>query len=194
MGRESDAENAPAEPNTESEQATSTAPGEADEAEASASADLPAAEAPAGGAPAAEASAGDAPATDAPATDAPAAEAPRKKKKKKKKRAESTETAEPRERGPAYAADGSERPAFVLDFPDDPELAKVTAAFEAGNYAYVREHATELAERSENAAVKRAATELLTRIEPDPLIRFLLGVSVVLLLFLTYYAYANHGH
>jgi hypothetical protein len=184
MGRESDAENAPAEPKTESEQATSTAPGEAAEAEASASADLPAAEAAAGEAPAAEASAGDAPAT----------EAPRKKKKKKKKRAESTETAKPRERGPAYAADGSERPAFVLDFPDDPELAKVTAAFEAGNYAYVREHATELAERSENAAVKRAATELLTRIEPDPLIRFLLGVSVVLLLFLTYYAYANHGH
>jgi hypothetical protein len=186
MGRESDAENAPAEPKTESEQATSTAPGEAAEAEASASADLPAAEAAAGEAPAAEASAGDAPATEAPRK--------KKKKKKKKKRAESTETAKPRERGPAYAADGSERPAFVLDFPDDPELAKVTAAFEAGNYAYVREHATELAERSENAAVKRAATELLTRIEPDPLIRFLLGVSVVLLLFLTYYAYANHGH
>ena len=71
---------------------------------------------------------------------------------------------------------------------------KGQALFEAGNYKYVREHATELAERSENAAVKRAATELLTRIEPDPLIRFLLGVSVVLLLFLTYYAYANHGH
>jgi hypothetical protein len=179
MGSESDAENAPAEPKTESEQAESTAPSEAGEPEANAAAEPPGPEATAG---------------EAPAADAPAAEPPRKKKKKKKKRADSTESAAPRERGPAYAADGSERPAFVLDFPDDPELAKVTAAFEAGNYAYVREHATELAERSENAAVKRAATELLTRIEPDPLIRFLLGVSVVLLLFLTYYAYANHGH
>jgi hypothetical protein len=178
MGSESDAENAPAEPKTESKQAESTVPSEAVAPEANAS-DVPAGEAPAG---------------EVAAAEAPAAEPPRKKKKKKKKRAESTETAEPRERGPVYAADGSERPAFVLDFPDDPELAKVTAAFEAGNYAYVREHATELAERSDSAAVKRAATELLTRIEPDPLIRFLLGISVVLLLFLTYYAYANHGH
>jgi hypothetical protein len=83
----------------------------------------------------------------------------------------------------------------VLDFPNDPELAKLVAAFEVGNYAYVREHASDLAERPEtDPAVRRAANELLTRIEPDPLIRFLLAVSVLLLLFLTYYAYSNHGH
>lgn len=182
MGSETDAENVPAEPKTGSDQ-DSTAPDEA-RAESSATSDDP----PASRAPEAEQTA------EAPTAETPAPEAPRKKKKKKKKRAEAAEPAAPAERGPVYAADGSERPAFLLDFPDDPELAKVAAAFEAGNYAYVREHASELAERSENAAVKRAATELLTRIEPDPLIRFLLGVSVLLLLFLTYYAYANHGH
>ncbi len=173
MGSDSDAENAPAEPKADTEQAESTAPDDTAKAH--------------------PAENDDAPAEPKVAEAEPSGEAPRKKKKKKKKRA-AVEPEERRERGPVYAADGSERPAFVLDFPDDPELAKVTAAFEAGNYAYVREHAPELAERSENAAVKRAATELLARIEPDPLIRFLLGVSVLLLLFLTYYAYANHGH
>lgn len=175
MGSETDAEHAAAEPKTDSDQPEGSAPNQATEPETPAAADAPAAE-------------------PAAATDAAASEAPRKKKKKKKKRAEAAAPVAAAERGPVYGADGSERPAFLLDFPDDPELAKVSAAFEAGNYAYVREHATELAERSENADVKRAAAELLTRIEPDPLIRFLLGVSVLLLLFLTYYAYANHGH
>jgi hypothetical protein len=123
----------------------------------------------------------------------PEAPAAPKKKKKKKKRAEATEPEAPR--GPVHSPDGSERPAFVLDFPNDPELAKLVAAFEAGNYAYIREHAPDLVERPEtDPAVRRAANELLTRIEPDPLIRFLLAVSVLLLLFLTYYAYSNHGH
>jgi hypothetical protein len=123
----------------------------------------------------------------------PEAPAAPKKKKKKKKRAEAIDAEVPR--GPVHAPDGSERPAFVLDFPNDPELAKLVTAFEAGNYAYVREHAGDLAERPEtDPKVRRAANELLTRIEPDPLIRFVLAVSVLLLLFLTYYAYSNHGH
>src|SRR5687768_16269837 len=180
MGSENDAENGPAEPKTE------RSPAE-EPIETSDGGDVPELESSKTNTDAGEAE-------GATPSEEQAILAPRKKKKKKKKRAEVVEAEPPRERGPVYGPDGSERPAFVLGFPDDPELAKVTAAFEAGNYAYVREHATELAERSENAAVKRAATELLTRIEPDPLIRFLLGVSVILLLFLTYYAYANHGH
>jgi len=179
MGSESDAENPPAEPKADTEAVKP--PADSDAADASAL------ETKAEAAP--EASAPEAPASTE-VVESPA----RKKRKKKKKRAESVEAEAPRPRGPAYAADGSERPAFVLDFPEDPELAKLTAAFEAGNYAYVREHGPDVAERAEDPAVRRAATELLARIEPDPLIRVLLGVSVLLLLFLTYYAYANHGH
>jgi hypothetical protein len=179
MGSESDAENPPAEPKTDTEAVKP--PADSETADAPEKAD----------APAPETADVDAPASaPAPAVDSPA----RKKRKKKKKRAESVEAEAPRPRGPTYAADGSERPAFLLDFPEDAELAKLTAAFEAGNYRYVREHGPDVAERTEDPAVRRAATELLARIEPDPLIRFVLGFSVVLLLFLTYYAYANHGH
>ncbi|HEY6723874.1 MAG TPA: hypothetical protein VI197_07575, partial [Polyangiaceae bacterium] len=71
-------------------------------------------------------------------------------------------------------ANGRERPRFLLAFPDDPELAKLSRAFEAGNYAYVREHASEVAARAEDAEVRRAALELAERIKPDPLIKYLL--------------------
>jgi hypothetical protein len=177
MGSESDAETTPAESKTDSALAESAS-----------------AENQAENAPSPDALAEDPAREPNASAEAADAAAPRKKKKKKRKRAESTEAEAPRPRGPTHAADGSERPAFVLDFPEDAELAKLAAAFEAGNYAYVREHGPDVAERSENPAVRRAATELLARIEPDPLIRFVLGVSVLLLLFLTYYAYANHGH
>lgn len=181
MGSESDAENPAAEPKADTELADE-APAETE------TANTPSSDAPAEAAPP------DRNAPETAAADAADAAPARKKKKKKRKRAENAEAEAPRPRGPTHAADGSERPAFVLDFPEDAELAKLSAAFEAGNYAYVREHGPDVAERSENPTVRRAATELLARIEPDPLIRFVLGVSVLLLLFLTYYAYANHGH
>lgn len=177
MGSETDAENPPAEPKADTE--VVKPPAESESADAANPAT------PADAVPPQEAAAAEAEVAESPA---------RKKRKKKKRRAESVEAEAPRPRGPAYAPDGSERPAFVLDFPEDAELAKLTTAFESGNYAYVREHGPDVAERAEDPAVRRAATELLARIEPDPLIRLLLGVSVLLLLFLTYYAYANHGH
>ena len=67
-------------------------------------------------------------------------------------------------------------------------------AFELGNYAFVREHASKVAESSSDESVKSAARELLRRIEPDPLVKILFAMSVGLLLFMVIYAYRAHGH
>lgn len=84
---------------------------------------------------------------------------------------------------------GRERPQFLLAFPADPALQRLSAAFEAGNYALVRAEAEALAERTEDADVKAAALELRRRIEPDPLAKYLLALTAALLLFLAYVAY-----
>jgi len=86
-------------------------------------------------------------------------------------------------------ATGRERPRFLLGFPQHPDLARLTAAFEAGNYALVRAEAGVLAERTENPAVRDAALELRRRIDPDPLAKYLLALTAALLLFLAYFAY-----
>jgi hypothetical protein len=91
-------------------------------------------------------------------------------------------------------AKGNERPEFLLDFPEDPALEPLIAAFEAGNYARVRELAPRVAEAAENAEVRSAALELRRRIDPDPLARYLLLVSVLLFVFLAVWAYAVQGH
>ena len=114
----------------------------------------------------------------------------KKKKKKKKRRAAESEAPE----GPQYDVTGAERPAFFAWFPADPELAQLVRAFEVGNYALVRERATKLAESAEDENVRSAARELLARIEPDPLMKYLLAVAVALLLFLAFYAYRLHSH
>jgi hypothetical protein len=86
---------------------------------------------------------------------------------------------------------GMERPRFLLDFPDDPQLERLIAAFEAGNFARVREDAGRLAETTADPAVKEAALELRRRIDPDPLAKYLLAISFVLLAVLTIWAYAR---
>lgn len=86
-------------------------------------------------------------------------------------------------------ATGRERPRFLLGFPQHPELARLAAAFEAGNYAVVRADAEALAERTDNPAVRDAALELRRRIDPDPLAKYLLALTAALLLFLAYFAY-----
>jgi hypothetical protein len=86
-------------------------------------------------------------------------------------------------------AAGRERPRFLLGFPPDPDLARLAAAFEAGNYALVRAEADALAERAESPAVRDAALELRRRIEPDPLAKYLLALTAALLLSLAYWAY-----
>jgi len=84
---------------------------------------------------------------------------------------------------------GRERPRFLLGFPKHPDLARLAAAFEAGNYALVRTEAEALAERTENPAVRDAALELRRRIAPDPLAKYLLALTAALLLSLAYFAY-----
>ena len=126
-----------------------------------------------------------------------APEAPRKKKKKKKKKRAvetSDEAAEEKPTGPVLTEEGWERPGFVRDFPKDPELDRLVRAFELGNYAFVREHGKKLAESAGDGAVRRAANELVRRIEPDPLVKILFGMSVALFLFMVFYAYRSHGH
>ena len=84
---------------------------------------------------------------------------------------------------------GRERPRFLLGFPPHPDLQRLAAAFEAGNYALVRDEAEALAERAESPAVRDAALELRRRIEPDPLAKYLLALTGALLLFLAWFAY-----
>jgi hypothetical protein len=89
----------------------------------------------------------------------------------------------------ALDATGRERPRFLLGFPQHPDLQRLAAAFEAGNYALVREEAEALAERAESPAVRDAALELRRRIDPDPLAKYLLALTAALLLSLAYFAY-----
>ena len=89
----------------------------------------------------------------------------------------------------ALDASGRERPRFLLGFPQHPELQRLAAAFEAGNYALVRAEAEAVAERTDNPAVRDAALELRRRIEPDPLVKYLLALTTALLLSLAYWAY-----
>ncbi|HEX2872973.1 MAG TPA: hypothetical protein VHP33_17045 [Polyangiaceae bacterium] len=96
---------------------------------------------------------------------------------------------EPDEDGAVLDAAGRERPRFLLGFPEHPDLARLAAAFEAGNYALVRAEAERVAERAENPAVRDAALELRRRIDPDPLAKYLLALTAALLLSLSYFAY-----
>jgi hypothetical protein len=111
---------------------------------------------------------------------------------RKRKRRKRTRPAAP-EAQPAHRAEldakGRDRPRFLLSFPEHPELEKLVAAYEAGNYALIRDEAPRLADRADNPAVRDAALELRRRIDPDPLIKYLLLAGVLLLVFLTAYAY-----
>ena len=94
----------------------------------------------------------------------------------------------------ALDARGGERPAFVLEFPRDPELDRLVRAFEAGNYALLRSDAAGVAARATDPVVREAALELRRRIDPDPLARALLVLSVLLLVALTIWAYQLDIH
>lgn len=92
---------------------------------------------------------------------------------------------------PRLNAVGEERPVFLLSFPHDPELERLIAAFEAGNFALVRKEAPELARRTRDEAVRRAARELRRRIDPDPLLVVLLVFALSLFAFLVAWIYAQ---
>ena len=100
-----------------------------------------------------------------------------------------------KEPSPRAASDGGrERPGFLLEFPSDPELQRLVQAFELGNYEAVRTGAPKLAAATEDPAVRAAARELRRRIDPDPLMKYLLWVAVTLFVFVVWYTYQNHSH
>jgi hypothetical protein len=110
---------------------------------------------------------------------------PPRKKKRKKKAAHAVAQ-------PPSAAD--ERPVFARGFPDDPQLNRLVTAFDAGDYATVRARAHELVHATKNDEVRRAARELLRRIEPDRTATLLLGVAFALLAFLSWWHWSHpHG-
>src|SRR4051794_35399257 len=86
-------------------------------------------------------------------------------------------------------AEGRERPRFLLEFPNDPALQQLVRAFEAGNYQAVRTGAAKLAESTEDPIVRAAARELGRRIDPDPLLKYLLFVALGLFVFVVWYTY-----
>lgn len=106
-------------------------------------------------------------------------------------RAEPSSKSEPSDEAPRQPYDerGLERPRFLLDFPHDPQLELLIRAFEAGNYAYVRQNAERVATEATSEAVRDAARELRRRIDPDPLAKYLLLISILLLVFLVLWAY-----
>jgi hypothetical protein len=72
-------------------------------------------------------------------------------------------------------------PEFARSYPRDPELDVLVETFEAGNYARVREGAQRLAESAERDEVRRAARDLRKRVDPDPLMIYLLLAAIALL-------------
>jgi hypothetical protein len=110
-----------------------------------------------------------------PGEEEPRAAAPKRKKKKKK----------------AAAREGL--PPFTRDYPRDAALDALLAAFEAGNYAVVRRDAPGLAENAEKEEVRWAARDLLRRIQPDPIILYLLAIAAGLLVVLAVW-YWSHPH
>ena len=72
-------------------------------------------------------------------------------------------------------------PEFARTYPHDPELDVLVETFEAGNYARVREGAQRLAETATRDDVRRAARDLRKRVDPDPLMTYLLLAAIALL-------------
>jgi hypothetical protein len=125
--------------------------------------------------------------------DAPQQAPPKKRKKKRKAEPEAS-----RERElPTQEQEVAPRPqvaAFIQGFPRDPELDLLVDAFERGNYAAVRAGAGRLSKEAERAEVRRAAGELLRRIEPDRLAVMLLLAAAGLLLFFSIWYWSHGGH
>jgi hypothetical protein len=77
------------------------------------------------------------------------------------------------------------RPSFAEDFPRAAELDALVEAFARGDYAQVRSAGGELAARSEDESVRRAARVLIERTEPDRLALGLLALAGALLVVLS---------
>lgn len=135
----------------------------------------------------------DADASEAASTEAEAATSPKKKRKKKRRaRADEAQPSEPAPRAyPGLEAD--QVPAFALAFPEDIELDALVIAFEAGRYAEVRKGADKLIHATESDDVRKAAREIMARLEPDPIGVYLLTAAAALLAILAGW-YWLHPH
>jgi hypothetical protein len=85
------------------------------------------------------------------------------------------------------------RPPFAASYPNDPALDELVRAFEAGNYARVREEAPKLAASTDDAAVRASALDLRSRIFADPIAKALLVFTGLLLVALTLW-WVAHAH
>lgn len=116
---------------------------------------------------------------------------PSRPRGRKKRRIEAE--AEPAKGDEATAEAQPEQPAFARDFPRDPALDALVAAFEAGDYGRVRREAPALAKSTDRDDVRAAARELRRRLDPDPLAVKMLGIAALLLVVLASY-YWLHPH
>ena len=89
--------------------------------------------------------------------------------------------------------DGFARPNFARAFPRHPELDRLLAAFEVGDYLTVRNGAAALAREADDEDVRSAARELGRRIDPDPMSRWMMAGAGALLFFLACW-YWTHAH
>lgn len=92
---------------------------------------------------------------------------------------------------PRLDPQGRERPRFIFSYPDDPELAKLTVAFERGDFRSVGSGAKALIGATQNPEVKAAAEDLLLRIQPDPLVLRFWVIAVVVFMFLVTWSYCQ---
>lgn len=76
-------------------------------------------------------------------------------------------------------------PAFAKDFPGDPALQALVAAFGRGDFRAVRERGPKLARDADDDAVRRAALLLVERTSPDPKAKIFFALAAALLVFLT---------
>lgn len=72
----------------------------------------------------------------------------------------------------------------------DEALLEATSAFAEGNYALVRKRALPLLE-SDDVITRNAAQKLLDQIAPAPVGKYIFLLTALLLLAVTYFAYAK---
>ncbi len=84
-------------------------------------------------------------------------------------------------------------PAFAKDYPNDPALDALVAAFDRGDFGRVRREAPRLARAAPSDAVRLAAEELALRTRPDRLSIVFFGLTALLLVFLASYWWWRAG-
>lgn len=82
------------------------------------------------------------------------------------------------------------KPAFLSTLPATPEIDELARLFEQGNYAALRKRAKELSPAAE-PRVQAGIDELVLRTRPEPLLLWIFGLSFVLLVLVTAFAYGN---